>query len=142
MCANYENITYNELDNLVVNLSDYLDEYEDCFRTQTQNNSELSEYYISGLLKTEHGRRNIERLHEELDMDGDGYQQLQNFITDSPWDSAKLISAVARKTSDLYARQPGYDESNVGYVFDETAHIKKGKESVGVCAKLNPDRWD
>lgn len=133
MCANYENITYNELDNLVVNLSDYLDGYEDCFRTQTQNNSELSEYYISGLLKTEHGRRNIERLHEELDMDGDGYQQLQNFITDSPWDSAKLISAVARKTSDLYARQPGYDESNVGYVFDETAHIKKGKESVGVA---------
>ncbi|MCP4152105.1 MAG: transposase, partial [bacterium] len=88
--------------------------------------------YISGLLKTEHSRRNIERLHEELDMDGDGYQQLQNFITDSPWDSRKVISAAARKTSDLYALQPGYTEADVSYIIDETAHLKKGKCSVGV----------
>jgi len=129
----YEDIIYSDLDNLVVNLSDYLQEYKDCFRTETQDMSELSEQYISGLLKTEHGKRNIERIHEELDMDGDGYQQMQNFITDSPWEALKVISAVACKTSDLYVPQPGYAEADVGYIIDESAHLKKGKCSVAVA---------
>ncbi len=129
----YEDTICDSLDNLMVNLSDNLHEYKDCFRTKTQDIGELSELYISGLLKTEHSKCNIERLHEELDMDGDGYQQLQNFITDSPWDSRKVISAVACKTSDLYVLQPGYTEADVGYIIDETAHLKKGKCSVGVA---------
>ena len=128
-----ENIIYPAIDNMVVNLSDYLQEYKDCFRTKTQDMSELSELYISGLLKTEHGRRNIERLHEELNMDGDGYQLIQNFITDSPWDTLKLLGAVACNTSDLYALQPGYVEEDVGYIIDESAHLKKGKNSAGVA---------
>ncbi len=55
MHNNYEDIIYSDLDNLVVNLSDYLQEYKDFFWTKTQDMSELSEQYISGLLKTEHG---------------------------------------------------------------------------------------
>jgi len=51
----YENIIYSDIDNMVVNLSDYLQEYKDFFRSETQDMSELSEQYISGLLKTEHG---------------------------------------------------------------------------------------
>ncbi len=66
-------------------------------------------------------------------MDGDGYQQLQNFITDSPWDGQKVISAVASKTSELYMLQPGYAEADVGYIIDESAHLKKGECSVGVA---------
>ncbi len=66
-------------------------------------------------------------------MDGDGYQQLQNFITDSPWDSRKLISAAACKTSELYMHQPGYTEADVGYIIDETAHLKKDECSAGVA---------
>ncbi len=55
MHNNYEDIIFSDLDNLVVNLSDYLQGYKDFFRTDTQNMSDLSELYISGLLKTEHG---------------------------------------------------------------------------------------
>ncbi len=55
MHNNYEDIICSDLDNLVVNLSGYLQEYKDFFRTETQDMSELSELYISGLLKTEHG---------------------------------------------------------------------------------------
>ncbi len=51
----YEDTICDSLDNLMVNLSDNLQEYKDCFRTKTQDMSELSELYISGLLKTEHG---------------------------------------------------------------------------------------
>ena len=50
----YENIIHSDLDNLVVNLYDYLQEYKDCFQIETQDMSKLSEQYISGLLKTEH----------------------------------------------------------------------------------------
>ncbi len=121
-----ENIIYPDLDNMTANLSDYLQEYEDCFRTATKDSSELSELYISGLLKTERGKRNIERLHEELDMEGDGYQQLQNFITHSPWQARKVICTVACKMSELYALQPEYAEADVGYIIDESAHLKKG----------------
>ena len=83
------------LDDLVKKLSEYLQIYVECFETATKNCSPLSEMYISGLLKTEHSKRNIERLNEELDMKGDGYQQLQQFITDSTWDPVKLMRKIA-----------------------------------------------
>ena len=44
-----------------------------------------------------------------------------------------VISAVARKTSDLYVPQPGYTEADVIHIIDETAHLKKGECSVGVA---------
>jgi len=120
------------LDDLVKKLSEYLQVYGECFETATKNCSPLSEMYISGLLKAEHSKRNIERLNEELDMKGDGYQQLQQFITDSTWDAVKLMRKIAYNTSVLYASQPGYDVSDVGYIIDESAHLKKGNESVAV----------
>ncbi|GBC60877.1 transposase [Desulfonema ishimotonii] len=118
---------------LVSNLTKYLSGYKNCFRTGTRDSGKLPELYISGLLKTESGKRNMERLHEELDMKGDGYQQIQHFITNSPWDARKVIRTAARKTSDLYARQAGYSTADVGYIIDESAHLKKGSGSVGVA---------
>ena len=114
------------LDDLVKRLSEYLQVYGEYFETATKNCSPLSEMYISGLLKTEHSKRNIERLNEELDMKGDGYQQLQQFITDSTWDAVRLMRKIACTISGLYASQPGYDVSDVGYIIDESAHLKKG----------------
>jgi len=120
------------LNNAVRNLSTHIQLYDNCFKTATKNSIGLSEMYISGLLKTEHGKRNIERLNEELNIKGDGYQQLQQFITDSTWDAMRLIRMVGCNTSILYAEQPGYDVADVGYIIDESAHLKKGKKSVGV----------
>ncbi|MBF0204310.1 MAG: transposase [Desulfamplus sp.] len=88
--------------------------------------------YISGLIKTERGKRNMERLHEELDMDGDGYQRIQQFITDSTWDSFGLMRQAAQNTSKLYSIQPCYDVKDAGCVIDESARLKKGKDSAGV----------
>ncbi len=126
------NINNFALDSIVENQSEYLQEYNDCFRTATKDSCELSEMYISGLVKTEHGKRCMERLHEVLDMEGDGYQRIQHFITYSPWDAWKVIRTAARKTSELYSRQPTYDVSDVGYIIDESAHLKKGESSAGV----------
>jgi len=114
-------------------LSNHLEDYHECFRNETSDGYELCRSYINGLLKTESGKRNIERLNEEIEMPGDSYQQVQQFITDSPWSSEQVIRLVAQNTSDLYADQPDYRLRDVGYIIDESAHLKKGNHSVGVA---------
>ena len=63
---------------MVSNLSGHIGEYRNSFCTSTNDSGHLSELYISGLIKTERGKRNMERLHEELDMDGDGINRYNN----------------------------------------------------------------
>jgi SRSO17 transposase len=122
------------LKNMVGNLSVHLEDYHEYFQHETSDGHELSRAYIMGLLKTEAGKRNIERINEEIDVPGhDSYQRIQHFITDSPWSAGNLIGAIAQDTSNLYANQPNYRRRDVGYIVDESAHIKKGKHSVGVA---------
>jgi SRSO17 transposase len=120
---------------LIDHLTDYLQGYESLLVTDTCDTSPLAERYLAGLLHTERGKGNIERMLEEveLDGDGDGYQQVQHFISDSPWDALAVMEKVATDTSGLYASQPDYEEQEVGYIFDESAHLKKGTQSVGVA---------
>lgn len=128
--------TYNKhhaLKQLPNKLSFHIEDYYDCFKTETSNSLELGQAYLQGLFKTEAGKRNMERLNEELDLSGDGYQRIQHFITNSTWSAQRLMDAIACKTSDLYARQETYRLRDVGYIIDESAHLKKGKHSVGVA---------
>lgn len=131
----YENENENEHDfvNLVDNLSKHLKRYQGHFFTETDDSSDLGYAYILGLIKTEASKRNIERMLEELTISGDGYQRIQQFITDSPWSAESLIRSIAEDTCALYAEQPGYRIDDVGYIIDESGHIKSGKHSVGVA---------
>jgi SRSO17 transposase len=115
------------------NLSFHIEEYHHCFRNETFDGHELGEAYIRGLFKTEAGKRNIERMNEEIELSGDGYQRVQQFITNSTWSAPNLIGEIALNTSDLYASENDYRRCDVGYIIDESAHIKKGKNSVGVA---------
>ena len=121
------------LQGLVDHLTDYVQDYEQVLKTETRDTSLLAEQYLSGLLQTERGKGNIERMLEEVEIAGDGYQQVQHFVSDSPWDAREVMAKVARDTSSLYASQPGYREEDVGYILDESAHLKKGMQSVGVA---------
>lgn len=122
------------LKTMVDNLSVYIEDYHEYFQNETSDGHELSRAYIMGLIKTEAGKRNIERINEEINLSGDNpYQRIQHFITDSPWSASNLISAIAQDTSDLYTNQPNYHVRDVGYIMDESAHIKKGKNSAGVA---------
>jgi SRSO17 transposase len=118
---------------MVSHLLGHLEGYRDCFRNGTADPLELCRSYICGLLKVEPGKRNIERINEEIEMSGDGYQRVQQFVTDSPWSADRVINLAAQDTSDLYAAQPDYHVRDVGYIIDESAHLKKGKHSVGVA---------
>jgi SRSO17 transposase len=115
------------------NLSFHIEEYHHCFLSGASDGHELGEAYVRGIFKTEAGKRNIERMNEELELSGDSYQRIQQFITNSTWSAANLISEIALNTSNFYATQNDYRRCNVGYIIDESAHIKKGKNSVGVA---------
>ena len=123
------------MQSLVDNLSEYLQDDTQVLKTETRDTSALAEVYLSGLMKTERGKGNIERMLEEVEVegDGDGYQQMQQFLTDSPWDASARMREVARQTSQFYASQPTYHQEEGGYIIDESAHLKKGTQSVGVA---------
>ena len=114
-------------------LSNYLQDYHECFRNETFDGYELCRFYINGLFKAEAGKRNMERINEEIEMPGDSYQKVQQFITNSLWSSENVIRLVAQNTSDQYEDQPDYRFRDVGYIIDESAHLKKGRHSVGVA---------
>jgi SRSO17 transposase len=121
------------LRSLKQNLAFHIEEYHHHFQVATADHHDLGEAYIRGLFKTEAKWRNMERMNEELDLSGDGQQRLQQFISDSPWSASALISDLAVKTSEFYASQPTYQRRDVGSILDESAHLKKGKQSVGVA---------
>lgn len=121
------------LTNTLDYLTSYLGDYHRYFETETADGHELCRAYIAGLIKTEAGKRNMERINEEIEMAGGSYQRIQQFITDSPWSARDVITALALNCSDLYANQPNYRSRDVGYIIDESAHRKKEKQSVGVA---------
>lgn len=57
------------------------------------------------------------------------YQQLQYFISESPWDHKPVLSAVRRDLSQSFE---GRAELK-GLILDEAGHLKSGKESAGVA---------
>ncbi|MEA3643739.1 MAG: transposase [Lamprobacter sp.] len=126
-------VRQDPLRSLQENLAFHIEDDHQHFQTATSDSLELSEASIRGLFKTEASWRNLERMNEELEMSGDGYQRLQQFISDSPWSASALIRDMALKTSAFYASQPTYQRRDVGYIVDESAHLKKGNQSVGVA---------
>jgi len=68
----------------------------------------------------------MERMCERVE--GSEYYQLQHFISESPWDHRGLMDQVAADVSELLS-----DSTMVGLLIDESAHAKKGKNSVGVA---------
>lgn len=91
--------------------------------------------YLAGLFHD--CKSNIERMTERLP-DGD-YQQLQHFISESPWDGLAVMHRVAEKvgqTLGLAKPVPGIMpgmEASTGLLLDESGWEKSGKKSVGVA---------
>jgi len=105
--------------------------FKDCFQAHRHNNLESAINYVSGLFKCSKGEANIERMDEELGKEE--YRVYQQFISNSTWDFTKLLNRVAVECSDLLQKQKKKNKLPVGYIIDESAHLKKGKESVGVA---------
>ena len=101
---------------------------KDCFKTSNSNQNKKAEKYMFGLFQCDYS--NIERMSEVVS--GANYNQIQHFISESPWDANKLMELVASKVSKLFSKQ-----AIVYLIIDESSHLKKGDKSVGVSRQYS-----
>jgi SRSO17 transposase len=78
--------------------------------------------YLRGLIE-EGKRKSLEPMAERLGADAD-YQSMQQFLTDSPWDPAEVVRAVAERVTP--------EIEILAWVLDDTGFPKQGKRSPGV----------
>jgi SRSO17 transposase len=81
--------------------------------------------YLRGLMQADPNKKNMERMEERVP-DSDE-QQLQQMLTDSPWDHQAVMDQVALEADKWLG---GHPESCL--LLDETGFEKSGKHSVGV----------
>ena len=78
--------------------------------------------YLRGLIE-QGKRKSLEPIVERLGGAGD-YQSMQQFLTDSPWDPAEVVRAVAERVAG--------EIEILAWVLDDTGFPKQGKRSPGV----------
>ena len=78
--------------------------------------------YLRGLIE-QGKRKSLEPIVERLGVAGD-YQSMQQFLTDSPWDPAEVVRAVAERVAP--------EIEILAWVLDDTGFPKQGKRSPGV----------
>jgi SRSO17 transposase len=95
---------------------------------KTDNISKCGQF-ISGLLHE--CKSNIERITERVF--GSDYDQLQHFISVSPWDSFEVMNSVAEKVHATLNENTSTRPKSLGLILDESGWEKSGKKSVGVA---------
>ena len=112
-------------------IHDRLIVFRDFFRVYRRDNFETAKKYVEGLLVCEKGQANMERMEEEvIDIE---YRAYQHFISNSVWDYRSLISRIAQDASEILKENKKRSKVPTGYIIDESSHLKKGVESVGVA---------
>lgn len=111
-------------------LAQRLLEYNDLFVVYKRDNSTTAKHYLEGLVKCEKGHANMERMKEEVE--GISYKAYHHFISNSKWDHEELISRIALDASNVLEANKQVSKVATGYIIDESSHLKKGKESIGV----------
>ena len=101
----------------------------DIFKTTTRDSSGHAQAYLSGLLSRIQ-RKNMERMCESLE--DIKHQDMQQFLSDSPWESSELWKWTGKEASRLLG---GGSENML--LIDESAFAKKGEKSVGVARQYN-----
>lgn len=112
-------------------VEEFIETYRDRFRSYRFDNTPVAVNYLKGLLSCPKGEANMERM-EEYVADSE-YRAYQHFISNSNWDWEGLQGQVAQDASKLLNRQKELNGLPVGYLVDESSHLKKGKKSVGVA---------
>lgn len=112
-------------------LSYFLNKFKSLFKVARHNRLDVANKYISGLLKLEKGKANMERMVEEIP--DSEYRMYQQFITNSKWSYQDVLSKVRAELSALLKHNKTKNKKPTGLIFDESAHLKKGTKSVGVA---------
>ena len=111
-------------------ITEFVSSYKTHFKSYRFDNTPVAINYVNGLLICPKGEANMERMEEHVA--NSEYRAYQQFISNSKWDYEGLQKQVAQDTSKLLNQQKVLNHLPVGYIVDESAHLKKGKKSVGV----------
>ena len=105
--------------------------FGECFKTKTRDASEHAWTYLRGLLSMNAKRNFANIARRVVDLDDDG-QDLQHFMSDSPWLAQAVIQQVQREI----AATPELSTGGV-LLLDESADEKAGDESAGAGRQHN-----
>jgi SRSO17 transposase len=107
----------------------FMERIASLFDTTTHNGSSHAQLYLQGLL-SELAAKNMGRMEERIA--GAKPENLQQFLSDSPWKSSGLWFWVGQRANEHLG---GPARSML--LIDESAHGKKGDKSVGVARQYN-----
>lgn len=109
-------------------LYEFWDRYAECFQTTTRDGSEYGLDYLSGLLRmtTERNFSNIGR------SSGEGPQNIQHFMTPSPWEAGEVL----RQVREEIAQTAAWASGGV-LILDESAEEKASGQTVGASRQHN-----
>jgi SRSO17 transposase len=105
--------------------------YRACFTTKTRDPSAYAWVYLRGLLTMDTDRTYANIARRVLDPHNDG-QNLQQFMSDSPWDAQAVLQQVQREL----AATPALESGGV-LILDESADEKAGLKSAGAARQHN-----
>ena len=106
----------------------FWDRFRGCFKTKTRDTSEYGYNYMSAQLRME-TNRNFANIGRES---GDNIQNIQQFMSDSPWSSQSVLNKVQEEIKNTPALQVGGV-----LILDESADAKSGNGSVGAGRQYN-----
>ena len=109
-------------------LSDFFDKFQGSFRTRTHDKSAYAYGYVSGLLRLELGR-NMATIARQTGMPE---QNMQHFMSNSPWSGPGLISAIQQDIK----QHPEF-QAGAMLIIDESAEQKAGPFSAGAGRQHN-----
>jgi SRSO17 transposase len=112
-------------------ISGYLKGFGSLFVCHKRDNIVKCGQYLAGLFHE--CKSNIERMTERVP--SSDYEQMQHFISESPWDGLAVMHKVAEKVDQTISpSNPGSGAAQEkGMLLDESGWEKSGKKSVGVC---------
>lgn len=121
-------LSLEEIMGLEKRLRDYYDRYRLYVMTKTGDTSDYGFHYLSCLMRLETDRTmaNIARTS------GVPIQNMQQFISDSPWSGARLAEAVCYEIG----LRPEFSRGSV-LIIDESADAKSGDTSAGAGRQHN-----
>lgn len=108
-------------------LTQFYDRFRSYTQTKTRDTSEYGLGYLSGLLRME-TKRNMANVGRKTAMSG---QNLQHFMSNSPWSGPALIEAIQNEIKGHAAFQDAM------LVLDESAEAKAGEQSAGAGRQYN-----
>lgn len=114
---------------MALRLKGFCDVIAEFFVNANRDVSGQAHMYVAGLL-TRCPRKNIERICEELPETK--FENLQYFLSESPWQSGPLWKWIGLKASELL----GGGANNM-LLIDESCFTKKGVKSAGVARQYN-----